>query len=155
MMLIESTATFKCSARLRSEDDRVAVSSRNSRRGRAYPPPEGRERGTTVREAELRSATIAAAFYGVIPELVRDEDEELAQCHLSGRWCVRWSHLRREHGLTMDEYTTPSGSRLVRNGGRWARRDFQGEPTHHELVGPNWWSILRSCRRDHPGLRGR
>ena len=54
-------------------------------------------------DGELRSATVAPAFYGVIPELVRDEDEDLVRCHLS----ERWSHLHHAHAWTLDEHREP------------------------------------------------
>jgi hypothetical protein len=58
-------------------------------------------------DGEPRSATVAPAFYGVIPELVRDEDEDLGRCHLSERWSVRWSHLHHAHAWTLDEHSEP------------------------------------------------
>ena len=66
MMLIESTATFKSSARLRSDHDRVAGSPRSSRRSRAYPPPRAEHVTAAVRNAEPAAVEAAhrAAFSG-------------------------------------------------------------------------------------------
>ena len=56
--------------------------------------------------SSLRRLSDGTPFYGLVGVLARDEDEDLVQCHLCGRWlrAIGNSHLRRGHGWTLDAY---------------------------------------------------
>ena len=45
-------------------------------------------------------------FYGSLGVVARDNEDDLVQCHLCGRWlrAIGGSHLRRTHGWTLNEY---------------------------------------------------
>lgn len=66
-------------------------------------------------------------FYGSLGVLARDEDEDLVQCHLCGRWlrAIGSSHLRRAHGWTLDEYR--DAFKLPRGIPTWAHSPSRGQ----------------------------